>query len=119
MKSPELAQFKERLLALRARLRGEVSQMADSALRVDRSDLSSMPLHLADMGTDTYEQDFTLSLMERDEEALELIEAALERITEGTYGTCLECSTKIAKARLNALPYAPLCIDCASQLEKR
>ena len=50
---------------------------------------------------------------------LEKIEASLERIEEGTYGTCEECGVKIPKTRLNAIPYATLCVKCASQQEQR
>lgn len=121
MKKVEMKVYKEQLLKLRARLRGDVSAMADSALNKTRSeasgDLSSMPIHMADVGTDNFEQEFTLALMETEETALGLVESALERIEEGTYGTCLECEGKILKARLNAIPYAPLCIKCASKLE--
>ena len=123
MKKTEAAPYKQQLLALRSRLRGDVSALADSALRKTRSessgDLSSMPIHMADVGTDNFEQEFTLSLMETEELALEQIENALERIEDGTYGVCLECEGKILKARLNAIPYAPFCIKCASKLEAR
>ncbi len=123
MKKVEMKVYKEVLLKLRARLRGDVSAMADAALNKTRSeasgDLSSMPIHMADVGTDNFEQEFTLALMETEESALGFIENALERIEDGTYGTCLECEGKIPKARLNAIPYAPLCIKCASKLEAR
>lgn|SRR5487761_1083241 len=122
MKKAETKAYKERLLALRSRLRGDVSQMADAALRKNRMDgggeISSMPIHMADLGSDNFEQEFTLSLMENEEGTLELIELALERIEEGTYGQCDECGGKIPKARLNALPYAPLCVKCAGQMER-
>jgi RNA polymerase-binding protein DksA len=123
MKKPELTAYKERLLALRARLRGDVSQMADSALKKSRSeangDLSSMPIHMADIGSDNFEQEFTLSLMETDGGTLTSIEASLERIEEGTYGLCEECGVKIPKSRLNAIPYATLCVRCAEQQERQ
>lgn len=123
MKKTESKVYKEMLLKLRARLRGDVNAMADAALNKTRSeasgDLSSMPIHMADVGTDNFEQEFTLSLMETEEAALEQIENALERIEDGTYGICLECDGKILKARLNAIPYAPFCIKCASKLEAR
>lgn len=123
MKKTEAKVYKEMLLKLRARLRGDVSAMADAALNKTRSeasgDLSSMPIHMADVGTDNFEQEFTLSLMETEEHALEQIENALERIEDGTYGVCLECEGKILKARLNAIPYASFCIKCASKLEAR
>jgi RNA polymerase-binding transcription factor DksA len=123
MKKTEAKVYKEILLKLRARLRGDVSAMADAALNKTRSessgDLSSMPIHMADVGTDNFEQEFTLSLMETEESALDQIETALERIEEGTYGVCLDCEGKIIKARLNAIPFTPFCVKCASKLEAR
>jgi DnaK suppressor protein len=122
MKKADVKTYKERLLALRARLRGDVDQMADAALNKSRTeangDLSSMPIHMADMGTDNFEQEFTLSLMESDAGTLERIETALERIEDGTYGECEECGAKIPKTRLNAIPYATMCVKCASQYER-
>ena len=97
--------------------------MADATLKRTRSessgDLSSMPIHMADIGSDNFEQEFTLSLMENDEETLDLIEGALERIEAGTYGSCTECDGRIPKTRLNAIPYTPHCIKCASEHQRR
>lgn len=122
MKKAEMKVYKERLLALRSRLRGDVNQMADAALRKNRMDgggeISSMPIHMADLGSDNFEQEFTLSLLENEEGTLDLIELALERIEDGTYGECDECGSRIPKARLNALPYAPHCVKCAGLAER-
>jgi len=122
MKKADMKVYKERLVALRARLRGDVSAMADSALRKNRhessGDLSSMPIHMAELGSDNFEQEFTLSLMETEEGTLDAIEVALERIEDGDYGKCLECDGVISKTRLNAIPYTPVCIKCAEALEK-
>jgi len=122
MKKADLKVYKNRLLSLRARLRGDVNQMADAALKKSRSeangDLSSMPIHMADIGSDNFEQEFTLSLMENEEGTLDQIEASLERIEEGTYGQCEECGVKIPKTRLNAIPYATLCVKCVSRQEQ-
>ncbi|MFM7844558.1 MAG: TraR/DksA family transcriptional regulator [Planctomycetota bacterium] len=122
MNKRESKEYKQLLLALRARLRGDVSAMADAALKKTRSessgDLSSMPIHMADVGSDNFEQEFTLSLMENDEETLNQIEAALERIEEGVYGLCVECDAKIPKMRLQALPYTPYCVKCAAKFQK-
>ncbi|MFZ5830613.1 MAG: TraR/DksA family transcriptional regulator [Planctomycetota bacterium] len=122
MNKAELVTYKERLLALRSRLRGDVDQMAESALKKNRSqangDLSSMPIHMADIGSDNFEQEFTLSLMENEKVTLEQIEASLERIEEGSYGQCEECGVKIPKARLNAIPYAHMCVRCAERQER-
>ena len=122
MKKADIEVYKGRLLALRARLRGDVDHLADAALNKKRSeangDLSSMPIHMADLGSDNFEQEFTLSLMQSEGDTLQLIETALERIEEGTYGECEECGTKIPKRRLNAIPYASMCVKCASQNEQ-
>ena len=122
MKKADVKIYKERLLALRARLRGDVNRMADSALSKSRTeahgDLSSMPIHMADIGSDNFEQEFTLSLMATEEGTLEAIESALERIEDGVYGRCTECNGVIPKTRLNAIPYTPLCIKCAEARER-
>ncbi len=123
MKKAESKVYKERLLQLRMRLRGDVHAMADAALKHTRSeasgDLSYMPIHMADVGTDNFDQEFTLSLMETEEDTLSQVEMALERVEEGAYGTCVECEGRIPKTRLNALPYTPYCVKCASKLETR
>jgi RNA polymerase-binding protein DksA len=122
MKKTEMKTYKDRLLALRARLRGDVNQLAESALKKNRTeangDLSSMPIHMADIGSDNFEQEFTLSLMQSEGATLEQIEASLERIEDGVYGECEECGAKIPKARLDAIPYATMCVKCASQSEQ-
>jgi DnaK suppressor protein len=97
--------------------------MADAALKKTRldgeADHTAMPIHMADLGSDNFEQEFTLSLMENEEDTLVAIEAALERIEEGTYGQCDECGVKIPKTRLNALPYTPHCVRCAGNHQRR
>jgi DnaK suppressor protein len=123
MTKAEMEAYRQRLLALRERLNGDVSHLADEALRKNQQEasgnLSSMPIHMADIGSDNFEQEFTLSLMESEEGTLDAIESALERITTGTFGACEECGVKIPKARLNAIPYAPLCVKCAQHQENR
>ncbi len=113
--------YKERLLQMRARLRGDVNAMADAALNKTRSeasgDLSSMPIHMADLGTDNFEQEFTLSLMASEGDLLEQIEGALVRIENREYGLCAECEGKVPKARLNAIPHTPYCVKCADVVQ--
>jgi len=122
MKKAETKVFREQLLALRARLRGDVTAMANSALKKTRSeangDLSSMPIHMADLGSDNFEQEFTLSLMQTEEGVLESIESALEKVEDGIYGLCEDCGNPISKARLTAIPYATMCIKCAQKNER-
>jgi DnaK suppressor protein len=120
MKKAESLAYKEKLHAIRARLRGDVNTMAEVALRksgMEGSDSNAMPIHMAELGSDNFEQEFTLGLMEAEEDTLGLIEAALERIDGGSFGRCVECDGSITKARLNAIPYTPVCIKCAENRE--
>lgn len=118
MTKPDLTLHRDRLLALRARLQGDMTQMADNALNKDRSHSTSMPIDMAELGTDNFDQDLTLSLLGSEKDALEQVEGALKRIEEGTFGLCDECGAKIPKARLAAIPYAALCVQCASEQEQ-
>jgi DnaK suppressor protein len=121
MKAAEMRAFRKTLEEVRSRLRGDVSTMADAALGRGGDEqaghASTMPVHMADIGSDAFEQEFTLSLMASEEDTLELVEQALERIRQRTYGTCEECGGVIAKKRLEALPYASTCIRCAEKRE--
>lgn len=121
LKNDELDGFRKQLLALRSRLRGDLVQMTDEALKRNQPDasgnLSNMPLHLADVGTENYDQEFTLSLIENEQTTLEAIELALARIDSGGFGRCEECDGAISRPRLQAIPYAVHCIDCARKLE--
>ena len=121
MKKSEMNEYRDVLMGLRARLRGDVSQLADEALKRNRQeasgDLSTMPIHMADIGSDNFEQDFTLTLLESEEQTLAKIETAIVRITDGTYGTCETCGEGIPKTRLLAIPYALRCVACAQKEE--
>jgi RNA polymerase-binding transcription factor DksA len=123
LKPEDLASLQSSLLGLWARLRGDLDQMTDEALRRGQPDssgnLSNVPLHMADVGTENYDQEFTLSLIENDQDTLGQIHDALVRIDAGTYGRCEECGEMIAKPRLQALPYTRHCIECARALESR
>ncbi len=123
MKSGDLKLFQETLLNLRARLRGDLDQMTDEALKRNQPDssgnLSNVPLHMADVGTENYDQEFTLSLIENEQETLDQIQDALGRINAGSYGRCMECNEMIARPRLQALPYTRYCIECARKVESR
>jgi DnaK suppressor protein len=121
MNKTDMNVYKERLLMLRARLRGDVNAMADAALRnsgMGGGENSSMPIHMAELGSDNFEQEFTLSLMATEEDTLNRIDEALQRVEQGTYGTCEECGGAIPKLRLNAIPFTPVCIKCAEALER-
>ncbi|MER3416985.1 MAG: transcriptional regulator [Gemmataceae bacterium] len=122
MKKNDLEYFKQLLLTMRARVNGDIDQLSQEALRSSQGgtgNLSSVPIHMADLGSDNYEQEFTLSLLENQEVALREIQAALNRIAVGTFGYCEECNKPIPKERLKAIPYTRYCVDCARKLEKK
>lgn len=124
MKKKDLEQFKSLLLQLRARIRGDVQQITSGAL--DGGHESKSPTHMAELGTETFEQDFSLGVMERDQDQLEEIESALKRIESGTYGICERCLSEgkspakamIPKTRLKAVPFARECVECARKRER-
>ncbi len=123
MTKAQLETYRQRLMTLRDRFKGTVSHLANEALRNTGGEasgsLSNTPIHMADLGSDNFEQEFTLSLMQNEEGTLDRVEAALERIEDGTYGTCEECGVRIPRKRLEAIPYAVMCVRCASQTEAR
>lgn len=115
----EIEKFKVLLLAKRDEILNNVTRMEDETLRKQRSDLSNMPIHLADAGSDTFELENTLGLVGSERKLLQEIHDALERIESNTYGIC-EGGTEhpIPKARLKAIPWARYCVKCASLSEK-
>ena len=124
LKKAELVEFKSLLEKLRARVRGDVEQLTDEAL--DSGNGSKSPTHIAELGTDAYEQDFALQFVESDQETLTEISAALKRIDAGTFGLCEGCleegksrtRSSIRKTRLKAIPHARNCIHCERKREE-
>lgn len=114
----ELQKFKGLLLAKRNELLGNVSSMEIEALRRESSDLSKLPIHMADLGTDNYDQEFTLGLMDSERKLVKEIDEALDRTENGTYGICEGSGEPIPKARLDAIPWAKYCVACARLLER-
>ena len=117
------------LEALQSRLRGDVRQLTDEALGKDRQDAggeSKSPTHMAELGSDAFEQEFALSLVANEQETLGEIALALQRIKEGTFGLCEHClkegrtanQSAIPKTRLKAIPYARTCVECARKRER-
>jgi DnaK suppressor protein len=117
LRAKELRHYKDLLLAKRRELLGDVTQLSDEALHSNRQesrgDLSNMPSHMADVGSDNWEQEFTLGLIATERALLRQIDAALERIDQGTYGVCLATHRMISPERLEAKPWAQYCIEFA------
>jgi RNA polymerase-binding transcription factor DksA len=114
----ELTEYKKILLEARAELIARVTGLEDEALRSSGGNLSNMPLHMADIGTDTFDQDLAIGMAETERELLREIDEALERIPAKTYGVCQLTGKPIPKARLDAKPWAKYTIEAARQLEK-
>src|SRR5690242_8942529 len=114
--SPEkLKTYREMLVQLHERVGGEVNYVVES-IRDDvnvNENISSAPVHLADVATGAVDADVQVLHTERS--ILDEIDGALERIDHDTFGKCTECGTSIAEERLKALPYTALCVRCARE----
>jgi len=110
--------FRDLLLAKRREILGDMDSMETEALSsVGGSNLSNLPIHMADMGTDNYEQEFTIGLVEKDRKLIREINVALGKIQNGTYGICEGTGKPISKARLEAQPWARYSIEYARKIE--
>jgi RNA polymerase-binding protein DksA len=118
----EVEPFHQQLEQMVGRLSGNVSQLQAEALRTAGGDasgnLSNVPIHLADLASDQYEQEYTIGLLENQELLLEEVIEALNRITRGTFGYCESCGQDIGHERLEAIPYARYCIGCADTIQR-
>jgi DnaK suppressor protein len=117
--SRELEHFRDLLLAKRREILGDMSSMEREALRSSGgTNLSTLPIHMADMGTDNYEQEFTLGLVETERKLLREINHALSKIQDGSYGICEGTNQPINKPRLEVQPWARYGIEYAKRMER-
>jgi RNA polymerase-binding protein DksA len=116
--APEIKKFKMLLLAKRNEILGDVLFMEDETLRGQRSGLSNIPTHIADAGSDNYEIENMLGLMDSEIKLVKEIDEALRRIENGTYGICEGSNKPIPMARLKAIPWAKYCVEYAGMLER-
>ena len=112
----DLQYFRMLLLERRREIIGDVGSMESEAFK-SGSNLSNMPIHMADVGTDNFEQEFTLGLIESERQILREIQEALVRIDNGTYGTCVGTGKPIPRVRLEAVPWAKYTIEYSRLLE--
>lgn len=122
LNAADIEHFKQLLLEKRREILRNVSEFEDEVLKKSRldatGDLSSMPIHMADLATDNYEQEFVLGLADGERKLLREIDDALQRMEEGTYGTCQGTGKRISKTRLEAQPWARYCVEYARMLEQ-
>lgn len=112
----QLEHYQALLIEKMKEILGDVSSL-EQTLSPNSGDVSSMPVHLADMGTDSYEQAFNLDLMAEERKTLVEIQHALTRIQNGTFGLCEGLGSPIEKKRLEAIPWTRYSLEYARMIE--
>jgi RNA polymerase-binding protein DksA len=122
LKAPETDRFRDMLLEERKRVEAALENLHEEtagSLSEESGEETAYDNHLADTATETYDRELGYTLEENSGHVLAEIDSALKRIEEGTYGVCTNCGKEIPVDRLEALPWATLCIDCQRGLEGR
>jgi RNA polymerase-binding transcription factor DksA len=115
----DFEKIRRQLVALGSRVRSDATAMVEQARGPSGgnagSELSNVPFHLGDMGTEEYLYDLNATLLANEQYIAIEAREALHRLDEGTYGSCENCGQKIAKARLEAIPFTRFCVKCAEK----
>ena len=123
MNKKEAKEFYDLLIKKKSELLKGIEHIANDNLKTSQrdaaGDLSAYSLHMADVASDNYDREFSLSLADNEQKILNRINDALEKIDSNTYGICELCEKKITKTRLKAVPYAELCVPCQEKQEKK
>ncbi len=120
--NPKFDGYKKLLLKTKDQIAGDIRNLSDenSGSGNDRGgDVSGHALHMADVATDMYDREFTLSLASNDRELLYEVDEALARIKDGTFGSCTSCKKPIPATRLKAIPHARTCMKCQEKIEAK
>lgn len=121
MNPQKQAKLRRRLEVRRAQIVSDVSYMADEirALGIDQDDENgALGNHIAEDGSSVTESERIVVVSEDLQDILAQVNAALERMDDGTYGQCQRCGRSIAAARLEAFPYVAYCIECQALIER-
>ncbi len=110
--------YYESLLLLREEVLKQMKFHSDEALKNSDGGLNSISNHMADFGSDNFLHGIELDMMTNEGDVIEMIDEAINRLFEGGYGKCLDCGCKINPERLEAKPYAQLCVKCKSNREE-
>jgi RNA polymerase-binding protein DksA len=116
MEQHELEYFKNLILEKHEEILDELENGEFKELRSESSE-KSYAFHMADMGSDNNEREKSFMVASLEGDILAELDDALTRIENGSYGICEVCSSEINRNRLEAIPYAKLCLDCKSQFE--
>ena len=123
MDTQTLNRLRQQLLALREKALDEMGALERGTLnqspRDQAGDLSGYGIHIADVASDSYDREFNLSLVSNEQDILNDIDNALEKMERNEYGACELCEEPIGESRLQAVPYTKLCIRCKEDQEKK
>ena len=123
IKKPDYSQYRKLLEEARKKISGDIEHLEGDSLNKSQrdasGDLSGYSLHIADMATDNFDREFNLDLASTEQERLNLIVDALQKMDEGKYGDCEVCAKPIPQKRLIAVPWTRFCIKCQSEEEKK
>ena len=122
LKKSVLDKYKDKLIVLKERLQGNLQQLQNDTIKKSQKEmtgeLSGYSMHIADAGADDFDKTIMLNIMGSEQEILYEIDEALKRVDEKKFGVCDICAKPIPLKRLDALPYATLCIRCQEEEEK-
>jgi len=121
MTTIETGEVKQRLLEERQRLQEAIDNLRNQhagSLHDETAELSVADNHPGDIGTETFDRELDEGLEEGAARQLEQIDGALRRIEDGSFGTCAACGKPIGEERLQAVPWATLCIDDQRRQER-
>jgi len=114
-----LLKLQKALLKKRARIMGNVEKLEEESFMNSQKDfsgdISGYKTHIADIGSDASGMELMLGLASNQQKLLQQVNEALARIEDGTYGFCQMCGKPIPQARLEAIPEAELCLNCADK----
>lgn len=105
--------YYERLMELQQQLVAEVQTLSVYSLTTNKQ----AGEELADIGSDNFIREMELGLMSEEGQRVQMIQEAVARLIDGKYGVCQDCDEKIGESRLEAIPYARLCVECKSRRE--
>jgi RNA polymerase-binding protein DksA len=121
MSTVDTESFRQRLLGERQRVRDAIDNLHaenPGSIGEETEELGFQDNHLGDIATATFDREMASTLEENSTHVLTEIDGALGRIENGTYGVCQRCGNSIGDDRLEALPWATLCIDCKRKQER-
>ncbi len=122
MDKKDLEKYKKILEDAKRKIAGDLRHLENDSLNMNQrdaaGDLSGYSFHMADMATDNFDREFTLGLASNEQQFLNAVDVALRKIQDGEFGVCEDCKKPIPQKRLQAVPYARLCIKCQEIEEK-